>query len=185
MWLSKLLFRHELLQESKPRAREHERWLRASASRSRSRSALDESYDSVLAAKARRDRLDQAIAKLGRCRLAPVCRDGGAGSMCLRGVSTLWLRLRSRLRLYALSSRPGSVGATEMRLSDTNASRLPRDQPLSRSGTRFSGRTRGWLASLMLNRGTTGRTDIGERKERGQTFARSDSPSPTRRVTRP
>src|SRR5207244_5349383 len=84
--LSKLLLRHELLWERSAWTREHERWLRGLRFAGPFALCFDESYGAVLEAKARRDRLDLAIAALAA---APPYADAVARLRCLRGVSTL------------------------------------------------------------------------------------------------
>ena len=84
--LSKLLLRHGLLWPRSAWTREHDRWLRGLRFDGPLAVCFDESYGGVLEAKARRDRLDQAIAELAA---APPYRDVVARLCCLRGVSTL------------------------------------------------------------------------------------------------
>jgi transposase len=84
--LSKLLLRHELLWERSAWTREHDRWLAGLRFDGPLAVCFDESYGAVLQAKARRDRLDQAIAELAA---APPYAEIVARLCCLRGVSTL------------------------------------------------------------------------------------------------
>ena len=84
--LSKLLLRHELLWERSAWTREHDRWLAGLRFEGPLAVCFDESYGGVLAAKARRDRLDRAIAELAA---TPPYADVVARLCCLRGVSTL------------------------------------------------------------------------------------------------
>jgi transposase len=84
--LSKLLLRHGLLWERKAWTGEHDRWLRSHRFDGSLAVCFDESYGSVLQAKARRDRLDQAIAELAG---TPAYRDVVARLCCLRGISTM------------------------------------------------------------------------------------------------
>jgi transposase len=84
--LSKLLLRHGLLWERSAWTREHDRWLAALRFDGPLAVCFDESYGAVLQAKARRDRLDQAIAEQAA---APAYAQVVARLCCLRGVSTL------------------------------------------------------------------------------------------------
>jgi transposase len=84
--LSKLLLRHGLLWERSAWTGEHERWLRALRFEGPLALCFDESYGALLQAKARRDRLDQAIAELASA--PPFARTVGR-LCCLRGSSTL------------------------------------------------------------------------------------------------
>jgi transposase len=84
--LSKLLLRHGLLWERSAWTREHERWLAGLRFSGPLAVCFDESYGAVLAAKARRDRLDRAIAETASL---PSYADTVARLCCLRGVSTL------------------------------------------------------------------------------------------------
>jgi transposase len=84
--LSKLLLRHGLLWERRAWTGEHDRWLRSHRFDGPLAICFDESYGNVLQAKARRDRLDQAIAELAAM---PAYRDVVARLCCLRGISTL------------------------------------------------------------------------------------------------
>ena len=84
--LSKLLLRHELLWQRSAWTREHDRWLAGLRFEGPLAVCFDESYGGVLAAKARRERLDRAIAELAVT--APYA-DVVARLCCLRGVSTL------------------------------------------------------------------------------------------------
>jgi transposase len=84
--LSKLLLRHELLWERSAWTGEHDRWLRSLRFTGPLGVCFDETYGGVLQAKARRDRLDEAIAELAAS--APYA-DTVARLCCLRGVSTL------------------------------------------------------------------------------------------------
>lgn len=84
--LSKLLLRHGLLWERKAWTGEHDRWLRSHRFDGPLAVCFDESYGNVLQAKARRDRLDQAIAELAA---TARYRDLVARLCCLRGISTL------------------------------------------------------------------------------------------------
>jgi transposase len=84
--LSKLLLRHGLLWERRAWSGEHDRWLRSHRFSGPLAICFDESYGNVLQAKARRDRLDQAIAELAA---TPPYRDVVARLSCLRGISTL------------------------------------------------------------------------------------------------
>jgi transposase len=84
--LSKLLLRHGLLWERKAWTGEHDRWLRSHCFSGPLAVCFDESYSGVLQAKARRDRLDEAIAELAS---GPPYRDVVARLCCLRGISTL------------------------------------------------------------------------------------------------
>jgi transposase len=84
--LSKLLLRHGLLWPGRAWTGEHDRWLRSMRFDGPLAVCFDESYGNVVQAKARRDRLDQAILELaGSAAHAEV-----VGRLCcLRGVSTL------------------------------------------------------------------------------------------------
>jgi transposase len=84
--LSKLLLRHGLLWERNAWTGEHDRWLRSLRFSGMLGVCFDEGYGTVLQAKARRDRLDQAIAELA---VAPPYVDVVGRLCCLRGVSTL------------------------------------------------------------------------------------------------
>ncbi|HEY2936280.1 MAG TPA: IS110 family transposase [Gaiellaceae bacterium] len=84
--LSKLLLRHGLLWERSAWTREHDRWLGGLRFGGPLAICFDESYGAVLQAKARRDRLDQAITEAAA---APEYADTVARLCCLRGVSTL------------------------------------------------------------------------------------------------
>jgi transposase len=84
--LSKLLLRHGLLWERKAWTGEHDRWLRGLRFSGPLAVCFDENYGSVLQAKARRDRLDRAIAELAA---TPRYREVVGRLCCLRGVSTL------------------------------------------------------------------------------------------------
>jgi transposase len=84
--LSKLLLRHGLVWERKAWSGEHDRWLRGQCFTGPLGICFDESYSTVLQAKARRDRLDQAIAELAA---TPAYCDVVARLCCLRGISTL------------------------------------------------------------------------------------------------
>jgi transposase len=85
--LSKLLLRHGRVFEARAWTDAHERWLcRQLFDHLGTRAAFDDYYDAVLAAKLRRDRLDEQIQQLaGDPRFAPL-----VGRLaCLRGVGTL------------------------------------------------------------------------------------------------
>jgi transposase len=84
--LSKMLLRRGLLWERSAWTREHDRWLVSLRFQGPLAVCFDESYGAVLQAKARRDRLDQAIAELAA---EPPYADVVARLSCLRGVSTL------------------------------------------------------------------------------------------------
>jgi transposase len=84
--LSKLLLRHELLWQRSAWTREHERWLAGLRFTGPLAVCFDESYGAVLEAKARRDRLDEAIAEVA---VAPQYAQSVGRLCCLRGVSTL------------------------------------------------------------------------------------------------
>lgn len=84
--LSKLLLRHGLLWERKAWTGEHDRWLGSLRFDGPLAVCFDESYGNVLQAKARRDRLDQAIAELAA---SPAYAEIVGRLCCLRGVSTL------------------------------------------------------------------------------------------------
>ena len=84
--LSKLLLRHGLLWERRAWTGEHDRWLRSIRFGGTLAVCFDESYGTVLQAKARRDRLDQAIAELAA---SPAYAEVVGRLCCLRGVSTL------------------------------------------------------------------------------------------------
>jgi transposase len=84
--LSKLLLRHELLWPRSAWTREHDRWLASLRFEGPLAVCFDESYGAVLQAKARRDRLDQAIAELAA---APPYAEVVGRLCCLRGISTL------------------------------------------------------------------------------------------------
>jgi transposase len=84
--LSKLLLRHGLLWQGKAWTAEHDRWLRGFRFAGALAVCFDESYGAVLQAKARRDRLDCAIAEIAA---APPYAEVVARLCCLRGVSTL------------------------------------------------------------------------------------------------
>jgi transposase len=84
--LSKLLLRHGLLWERSAWTREHERWLVGLRFAEPLALCFDESHGAVLEAKARRDRLDRAIAQTAAL---PGYADTVARLCCLRGISTL------------------------------------------------------------------------------------------------
>ena len=84
--LSKLLLRHGLLWERKAWTGGHDRWLRGLRFSGPLALCFDECYGNALQAKARRDRLDQAIAELAS---TPPYHDVVARLCCLRGISTL------------------------------------------------------------------------------------------------
>jgi transposase len=84
--LSKLLLRHGLLWQRSAWTREHDRWLAGLRFDGPLAICFDESYGGVLEAKARRDRLDRAIAELAA---APLYAEVVGRLCCLRGVSTL------------------------------------------------------------------------------------------------
>jgi transposase len=84
--LSKLLLRHGLLWERSAWTREHERWLAGLRFEGPLAVCFDESHGAVLETKARRDRLDRAIAETAAL---PIYADTVARLCCLRGVSTL------------------------------------------------------------------------------------------------
>ncbi|MEN8602902.1 IS110 family transposase [Microbacterium rhizosphaerae] len=86
--VSKLLLRHGLVYDGGAAwTGKHDRWLtQQHLAGAASRAALDAGYETVLQAKARRDRLDRAITDLAAdSEFTPVVRRLG----CLRGVSTL------------------------------------------------------------------------------------------------
>lgn len=85
--LSKLLLRHGRVFEARAWTDAHERWLRRQVfDHPGTRAAFDDYYHAVLAARLRRDGLDQQITELaGDRRFAPIV--GRLG--CLRGVGTL------------------------------------------------------------------------------------------------
>jgi transposase len=85
--LSELLLRQGMLYDGTAWTRAHEAWLRLlSFERLGVRLAFDEAFDTVLAARARRDRLDTAITELAATEpFAPAVARLG----CLRGVGTL------------------------------------------------------------------------------------------------
>jgi transposase len=84
--LSKLLLRHGLLWERSAWTREHDRWLSSQHFDGPLAVCFDESYGAVLQVKARRDRLDNAIADVAA---TPAYADTVGRLCCLRGVSTL------------------------------------------------------------------------------------------------
>ena len=84
--LSKLLLRHGLLWERSAWTREHDRWLGGLRFDGPLAICFDESYGAVLQVKARRDRLDRAIAETAAL---PLYGDTVGRLCCLRGVSTL------------------------------------------------------------------------------------------------
>jgi transposase len=89
--LSKLLLRHGIVYSGGDAwTGKHDLWLRTEARRSltgeATRLTFDADYETVLATKGRRDRLDEAItAMAGQCEFTPLVRR----LACLRGVSTL------------------------------------------------------------------------------------------------
>ncbi len=89
--LSKLLLRHGLVYDGgRAWTGAHDTWLRRAAyphlTTAATRLAFDSDYETVLAVKARRDRLDAAIEKMAvDSQFTPVVRRLG----CLRGISTL------------------------------------------------------------------------------------------------
>lgn len=84
--LSKLLLRHGLLWERTAWSGEHDRWLRGLRFEGALAVCFDEGYGGVLQAKARRDRLDQAIFDAATL---PAHAETVARLACLRGVSIL------------------------------------------------------------------------------------------------
>jgi hypothetical protein len=84
--LSKLLLRHGLMWERRAWTGEHDRWLRGMRFEGPLAVCFDECYGAVLQAKARRDRLDEAI---GDVASTPAYVETVARLRCLRGVSTL------------------------------------------------------------------------------------------------
>lgn len=85
--LSKLLLRHGLVYDASAWTLAHDAWLRRQRFEHRALAlAFDESYDTVLQAKTRRDALDRAIAELAA---EPPFVEVVARLVCLRGVSTL------------------------------------------------------------------------------------------------
>jgi transposase len=84
--LSKLLLRHGLLWERSAWTREHDRWLTGLRFEGSLAACFDESYGAVLQTKARRDRLDRAIAEVAA---TPAYSETVGRLCCLRGVSTL------------------------------------------------------------------------------------------------
>jgi transposase len=108
--LSKLLLRHGLLWRRSAWTREHDRWLAGLRFEGVLAVCFDESYGGVLDAKARRDRLDGAIAELAAA--GPYA--DVVGRLCsLRGVSTLTaLGSRSSSGLRTGSRSPSSATTT-------------------------------------------------------------------------
>jgi transposase len=84
--LSKLLHRHGLLWERGAWTGEHDRWLRSLRFEGALAVCFDEAYAAVLQTKARRDRLDHAIAEAA---LLPAHAETVGRLACLRGISTL------------------------------------------------------------------------------------------------
>jgi transposase len=84
--LSKLLLRHGLVWQRSAWTRDHDRWLAQMRFAGPLAVCFDESYGGVLEAKARRDRLDCAIAGLAA---EPPHLEVVGRLCCLRGVSTL------------------------------------------------------------------------------------------------
>jgi transposase len=84
--LSKLLLRQALVWQRSAWTREHDRWLGGLRFDGVLGLCFDESYGGVLEAKARRDRLDRAIAELAA---TPPYAAVVGRLCCLRGVSTL------------------------------------------------------------------------------------------------
>ena len=85
--LSKLLLRYGLVYDAKAWTLAHDAWLRRQRFDARPLAvAFEEAYDAVLHAKARRDRLDQAIAEVAE---QPPFAEIVGRLCCLRGVATL------------------------------------------------------------------------------------------------
>ena len=85
--LSKLLLRHGRVYDATAWTAAHEQWLRQiQFDQAPLRVAFDEAREAVLAAEARRDRLDQAIAQLA---LEPAWNATVSRLCCLRGVGVL------------------------------------------------------------------------------------------------
>jgi transposase len=108
--LSKLLLRHGLVYDGHAWTLAHDAWLRRQRFAGRALAvAFEESYASVLQAKARRDALDGAIAELAD---EPPFAETVGRLVCLRGVATLtalaltvesgdWRRFRPQSRTVA------------------------------------------------------------------------------------
>ena len=117
--LSKLLLRHGLLWERRAWTGEHERWLRSLRFEGTLAVCFDEGYATVVQAKARRDRLDQAIAELAA---SPAYAEIVGRLCCLRGVSTLTaLALTVELATGDASSPPASAPSSAWCRASTQA----------------------------------------------------------------
>ena len=130
--LSKLLLRHGLLWERSAWTREHDRWLGGLRFSGPLALCFDESYGAVLQTKARRDRLDQAIAEAAA---APLYADTVARLCCLRGVSTLTaLALTVELGDWQ-RFEPASLGAfLGLVPSESSSGEQRRQGPITKTG---------------------------------------------------
>jgi transposase len=107
--LSKLLLRHGQVYEAGAWTAAHDRWLRRQRFAERALAlAFEECYDTAAHAKARRDKLDRAIAELAA---EPPFSEVVSRLVCLRGISTLTaFALTVELGDWT-RFRPGSLGA--------------------------------------------------------------------------
>ena len=130
--LSKLLLRRELLWERSAWTREHDRWLAGLRFTGPLAVCFDESYGAVLETKARRDRLDGAIAEAAA---TPPYADTVARLCCLRGVSTLTaLALTVELGDWHRFD-PASLGAfVGLVPSEASSGQQRRQGPITKSG---------------------------------------------------
>jgi transposase len=130
--LSKLLLRHGLLWERRAWTREHDRWLAGLRFEGPLAVCFDECYGAVLQAKARRDRLDQAIGELAAA--APFA-EVVARLSCLRGVSTLTaLALTVELGDWQ-RFQPASLGAfLGLVPSEASSGEQRRQGPITKTG---------------------------------------------------
>jgi transposase len=136
--LSKLLLRHGLLWERTAWSGEHDRWLRGLRFDGALAVCFDESYGGVLQARARRDRLDQAIFDAAAL---PAHAEAVARLACLRGVSTLTaLALTVELGDWRRFDRPASARSSASSRASTRVAatagraRSPRPATGTRAG---------------------------------------------------